>query len=137
MKVSPKPPRQKKSKKSEKLIDEPEDDLIKTESESLTPSVIRQTKLEHMEIEIQPPTTAVDGQHFIIDDNITVESNIEIEFITSDDLLPAEMEAETIDYDNSDKNYENDFGGEIGDSQQDDGEETWENVRTTLSCCSE
>ncbi|KAG4073460.1 hypothetical protein HA402_000684 [Bradysia odoriphaga] len=132
MKVSPKPPRQKKPRKSEISPEEHENSHIKSESEVSTPSVIRKTKLEHMEIEIQSPATTVDGQHFIIDDNITVESNIEIEFITSDDLLPSEMETDEIEYENSDKNYENNIGDELSSQQEEnddyDGrDETWEN----------
>lgn len=141
MKLSPKPPRQKRPKKMEmETSDELGTDSIKVES--LTPSVIRKTKLEHMEIEIQSPNTAaVDGQHFIIDDNITVESNIEIEFITSDDLLPGDgMEADGMEYDNSDadKKYGDTFVDEISSQQEEmdgcDGlDDTWENVKMTMS----
>ncbi|XP_037045927.1 zinc finger protein 665-like [Bradysia coprophila] len=139
MKVSPKPPRQKKPRKSEMFPEEHETGHIKAESEVSTPSVIRKTKLEHMEIEIQSPATTADGQHFIIDDNITVESNIEIEFITSDDLLPGEMETDGIEYENSDKNYENNFGDELssqqGENDDYDGRnETWENETYDKSC---
>lgn len=135
MKVSPRTARKRKTKHTEMSSDEQDTNEIKIEMESPNTSVIRNTKLEHMEIEIQTP--CIDGQHFIIDDNITVESNIEIEFITSDELMPSEMEVETIDYENSDNKYENDFvdeisaphdGGDDGDDY-DDGNESWDNVR--------
>lgn len=127
MKVSPKPTRKRKNKQTEISSDD-QDNEIKIEMVSASTSVIRNTKLESMEIEIQEPQT-VDGQHYIIDsDNITVESNIEIEFITSDELMPSEIEGDAIDYE--DKKYENDFGDGI--SSQHDGDyenESWENVR--------
>lgn len=136
MKVSPRAARKKKTKHTEISSDEQDNNEIKIEMDSPTTSVIRNTKLEHMEIEIQTPT--IDGQHFIIDDNITVESNIEIEFITSDELMPNEMEA---DYENSDKKYENDFGEEMSSQHDDDddgddydgGNESWDNVRLMCS----
>lgn len=135
IKVSPKPTRKKKTKRTEMLSsDEQESNEIKMDMESAATSVIRNTKLEHMQIEMHPtPASNVDdGQHFIIDDNITVESNIEIEFITSDELVPSEMEGETIDYEHSDTKYENEFVNEI-DSQHDNddydgGNESWDNV---------
>lgn len=135
MKASPKAARKKKAKQTETSSDEHENTVIKMEMESPTTSVIRNTKLENIEIEIQDPSS-IDEQHFIIDDNITVESNIEIEFITSDELIPSEMDGETIDYENSDKKYENDFVDEIsskhdGDDDYDGGNESWDNVRLT------
>ncbi len=134
MKISPKPARKKKVK----ALTEQDNNEIKVEMKSpSTTSVIRKTKLEHMEIEIDTPAT-IDDEHFIIDDNITVESNIEIEFITSDELLPSEMETDAIDYDDSDRKYENNFGDEMGSQQDNDddydggGNESWDNVR--LKC---
>lgn len=110
-----------------------EEENYEVKMEMVTPtSVIRNTNLEPVEKELQAPPDD-NEQHFIIDsDNITVESNIEIEFITSDELMPSEMEggmeAETIEYDNSDKNNESDFADGI---DQHDGyeNESWENVR--------
>lgn len=137
MKVSPKPARKKKAKQTELSPVQFENMDIKMEMESpCNTSVIRNTKLENIEIDIQTPSN-VDEQHFIIDDNLTVESNIEIEFITSDELIPSEMDGETIDYDASDKRYENDFVDSIGskhddgDDDYDGGNESWDNVRQT------
>lgn len=135
MKVSPKSARKRKPKQLGISADTQANNEIKMEMESTT-SVIRNTRLEHMEIETieTPAATVVDEQHFIIDDNITVESNIEIEFITSDELIPSEMDAdaETIDYDNSDKKYENDFVDEMSSQHDnedyDGGNESWDNV---------
>ncbi|KAJ6649922.1 Zinc finger protein [Pseudolycoriella hygida] len=118
MKTTPKAPRQKnKTKRNDTTVE-----IIPT-----SVSVIRNTNLEPTEVEILTPAI-VDGEHFIIDDNITVESNIEIEFITSDELVTSEMEARAIEYDNSDKN-ENEFVSEMSSQQedQDGGSESWEN----------
>lgn len=135
MKACPKPARKKKTKQPETLSDEPANDETTMAVASLTTSVIRKAKYEHMEIELQAPvdnvTTVDETQHFIIDDNITVESNIEIEFITSDELLPTEMQT---DYEHADGN---DFVDEIGtqqidDVEYDDGNEDWHHVRRLL-----
>jgi len=133
LKATPKSTRKKKNKQKETSLDE---ENYEVKIEMVTPtSVIRNTNLEPMDIELQTPSND-DGQHFIIDsDNITVESNIEIEFITSDELMPNEMECEMtdepIDYDSSEKNNESDFVDGIS-SQHDggyDNDESWENVR--------
>lgn len=132
MKVYPKPPRKKRTKKIVKSSDEQCNNKIKTETDTPATSAIKNTKLEDMEIEIQEPAT-VDGQHFIIDDNITVESNIEIEFITSDEIIPSEMNAGAIEYGNSDKKYESvdDVSSQQvadEDDNYDGGNEPWDNV---------
>lgn len=130
MKVSPKSARKRKPKQLGTDV-QAYNNGIKTEMDSTT-SVIRNTRLEHMEIEAA--AAVVDGQHFIIDDNITVESNIEIEFITSDELIPSEMDAdaEAIEYDHSDKKYENDYVDEMSsqydNEDYDGGNESWDNV---------
>lgn len=126
MKPCPKPVRKKKTKHTESSMDDQQNEVI---TETSPATVIRQTKLEHMEIEVQTPV--VDEQHFIIDDNIAVESNIEIEFITSDELLPnSEMETDAIVYDNSIGNSLVDEmdAQQAVDGDYDDGNESWDNV---------